>query len=120
MALNMDLLGAREGEEEIFAREALIFEEELKAKRAGRKWKRSHITTARVLDVYSRPHEERWPVDEVLQAETGAPFKVVWAAMWREEERGFVDYGTNLRGGWLTSKGKTKLSEIMEKTHPNL
>ena len=90
MAINMDLLGPREGEEKIFAREALIFEEEMKVKRAGRKWKRSHIPTARVLDVYSRPHEERWPVDKVLQAETGAPLKVVWAAMWREEERGRV------------------------------
>ena len=113
MAINMDLMGPREGEEEIFERERLIFDAEIKAKRECRKWKRSHITTARVLEAYSRPHEKRWPVDEVLQAETGAPLKVVWAAMWREEGKGFVDYGTSLRGGWLTGKGNAKLYDTL-------
>jgi hypothetical protein len=34
-----------------------------------------------------------------------APFKVVWAAMERASERGLIDYGVNLRWGWLTERG---------------
>lgn len=75
-------------------------------------WKRSDISTGQVLTVYARPHKERWPADEVLMVETGAPLKVVWAAILREDDRGFLDCGTNLRGGWLTDKGKAKLDEI--------
>jgi len=41
----------------------------------------------------------------VLMRETGAPEKVVWAAMMREDDRGSLDYGVNLRGGWLTKEG---------------
>jgi|TARA_Y100000296_G_scaffold83510_1_gene114528 hypothetical protein len=75
----------------------------------GRVWKRSDISTESVLSVYARPHKDRYPVDEVLQAETGAPNKVVWAAMLREEDRGFIDYGCNLRCGWLTQEGESEL-----------
>ena len=75
-------------------------------------WKRSDITTEQVLSVYARPLEERYPADEVISAETGAPIKVVWSAMWREDGRGHLDYGVNLRGGWLTDKGKQTLAEL--------
>lgn len=75
----------------------------------AKKWKRSDISTECVLGVYARPHKDRYPVDEVLQTETGAPNKVIWAAMWREEGRGFIEYGCNLRGGWLTKEGKSEL-----------
>lgn len=74
-------------------------------------WKREHITTDYVLRVYARPHEDRYPVDEVIARETGAPLKVVWAAMRREEDAGHIDCGVNLRGGWLTEKGKQTLSK---------
>ncbi|MAM24019.1 MAG: hypothetical protein CML55_01365 [Rhodobacteraceae bacterium] len=70
-----------------------------------RRWKRSDISERLVLEVYSRPFEERYPADEVLMRETGAPEKVVWAAMMREDDRGSLDYGVNLRGGWLTKEG---------------
>jgi hypothetical protein len=75
-------------------------------------WKRSDITTEQVLNVYARPFEERYPADEVISAETGAPIKVVWSAMCREEDKGHLDYGINLRGGWLTDKGKQALAEL--------
>jgi len=75
-------------------------------------WKRSDISTEQVLSVYARPFEGRYPADHVLMDETGAPLKVVWAAMCREDSRGFLNYGTNLRGGWLTEKGQAKLEEI--------
>jgi hypothetical protein len=76
--------------------------------------KRSDITTLQVLDVYSRPFSERYPAEKVLAHETGAPEKVCWAAMVREDERGFLDYGSNLRGGWLTPLGAAKLKELKE------
>ena len=75
-------------------------------------WKRSDITTEQVLNVYARPLEERYPVDEVISAETGAPIKVVWSAICREEDNGHLDCGVNLRGGWLTDKGKQALAEL--------
>ena len=74
-----------------------------------KRWKRSDISTECVLSVYARPYKDRYPADEVLQAETGAPNKVVWAAMLREEEKGFIEYGCNLRGGWLTQEGESEL-----------
>jgi len=78
-------------------------------------WKRENITTEQVLSVYARPYEDRYPADQVISAETGAPIKVVWAAMMREEDAGHLDYGGNLRGGWLTEKGKQTLAELKGK-----
>lgn len=75
-------------------------------------WKRSDISQQTVLSVYARPFEQRYPVDEMIARETGAPIKVVWAAMMREDSKGHLDYGTNLRGGWLTEKGVDRLNEI--------
>ena len=42
MAINMDLIGPREGEEEIFVREALIFDAEIEA---NQKLKRQQVRT---------------------------------------------------------------------------
>lgn len=77
-----------------------------------RRWKRSDISERLVLDVYSRPHGERYPADEVLMRETGAPRKVVWAAMIRELDRGSIEFGVNLRGGWLTKEGVARLANL--------
>jgi hypothetical protein len=77
-------------------------------------WKRSDIPERLVLEVYARPPKDRFPVDEVLMRETGAPPKVVWAAMYREDSRGYLDCGVNLRGGWLTEEGKERLSTLRE------
>ena len=45
-----------------------------------------------------------WPY-EILQKETGEPFKVCWRAMERAVGRGLIDYGVSLRTGWITSRG---------------
>ena len=58
--------------------------------------KRVYITTQKILSVYGR-----YPADGV-----------VWSAMCREEDRGYLDYGVNLRGGRLTDKGKQTLAEL--------
>lgn len=74
--------------------------------------KRSDITTKVVLEVYSREHKDKYPVDETLSRETDAPIKVCWAAMEREEDKGYIDCGMNLNGGWLTELGQGKLKSI--------
>ncbi len=74
--------------------------------------KRSDITQRMVLELYAQPYSFRGPVDTALAALTGAPLKVVWAAMQRESDRGLVDYGINLRGGWLTPEGIAQLATI--------
>lgn len=49
-----------------------------------------------------------WPYD-LLMARTGECFKVCWKAMERACDRDLIEYGTNLRSGWLTDKGKALL-----------
>ena len=51
---------------------------------------------------------------EIIQAETGAPEKVVYAAMQREDDRGMIEWGVSLRTAWLSDKGKQKLAELRE------
>lgn len=77
-------------------------------------WKRKNIPTYVVLGVFSRPLEERYPADKTISDEIGAPQKVVWAAMERDCRLGYLEYGINLRGGWLTDKGKAALAELQE------
>ena len=52
--------------------------------------------------------EHQWPY-EILQRVTGQPEKVCYRACERAERRGFIEYGTSLRSGWLTEKGKSLL-----------
>lgn len=78
-------------------------------------WKRSDISRRTVLEVYARPSRTRGPADEAIMRETGAPEKVVWAAMMREDDLGHIDYGTSLRGGWLTASGVAALNDILER-----
>lgn len=49
---------------------------------------------------------------ERLRARTGAPEKVLYAAMWREEDRGTIDYGVSVRCAWPTEKGESILAAI--------
>ncbi len=49
-----------------------------------------------------------WPYD-LLMSRTGECFKVCWKAMERACDRDLIEYGTNLRSGWLTDKGKALL-----------
>lgn len=77
-------------------------------------WKRKDITARMVLESYADKarRDAGLGVDEDLVMRTGAPEKVVWSAMWRELYAGRVDYGVNLRRGWLTDKGVAFLKGI--------
>jgi hypothetical protein len=73
------------------------------------KWKTSDITQQQVLEAFAKKGGFR---DEALIRETGAPPKVVEAAMMREERLGNIDCGVSLRSGWLTNQGKATLAEL--------
>jgi hypothetical protein len=47
-----------------------------------------------------------FPYDVLMAVFPGCPFKVAWAAMDRACGRDLIEYGVNLRWGWLTDKGK--------------
>lgn len=49
---------------------------------------------------------------KIIMDETGAPEKVVYSAMEREEKNGYLECGVSLRTAWLTDKGKSMLSEL--------
>jgi hypothetical protein len=69
--------------------------------------KRSDITTAQVLRACHAFHqggEDRTPL-QILIEEYGAPEKVAYSAMEREENKGFVECGVSLRTSWVTPKG---------------
>jgi hypothetical protein len=73
--------------------------------------KRADISTAEVLRAYrDRPMFGPWPT--AILMEKGYPAKVAYAAMEREERRGFIEYGVSLRAGWLTPKGERELARI--------
>jgi len=46
---------------------------------------------------------------ERIQQETGLPFKVCLRAAEREFERGYIEYGTSIRSGWVTAEGAARL-----------
>lgn len=45
------------------------------------------------------------PEEILCQWFPAAPFKVAWAAMERACKRNLIEYGVNLRWGWLTEQG---------------
>ncbi|MCJ2131584.1 hypothetical protein [Methylobacterium sp. E-045] len=49
-------------------------------------------------------------VDEILVRNTGAPWKVVDAAIERAYDHGLIEFGVTMRSGWLTDKGKALLA----------
>jgi hypothetical protein len=76
-----------------------------------KRWQTKLIDTKTVLSACEKFHkdkDERAPW-RIIMEETGAPEKVVYAAMEREERRGYLDYGVSLRTSWLTDKGKAFL-----------
>lgn len=48
--------------------------------------------------------------DDVLKKMTKKPMRVIWRAMNRACNRGFVQFGVSLRTGWATEKGIALLS----------
>jgi hypothetical protein len=69
--------------------------------------KRSDITTEQVVRACFMFHERisneaPW---KILMKKTGAPEKVVYAAMQRDEDRGYIESGVSTRTAWPTAKG---------------
>lgn len=75
--------------------------------------KRHDISTLIVLLAAESAHsEKRFMTWEYIQKMTGAPEKVIYAAMKREDDRGYLEWGVSLRTAWLTNEGKAKLKEL--------
>lgn len=76
------------------------------------------VTDLMVCKAYKQ-YRDGWPDSpwpyEILQAETGECFKVCWKAMERACDRDLIEFGVNLRSGWLTEKGLELLAS--EKKH---
>ena len=80
-----------------------------------------HLTLGDILDQAFRrsldaSYEPEEFADGVLIRETGAPPKVVEAALYRACERNLIDCGVTVRSGWLTEKGKALLAAAREST----
>lgn len=62
-----------------------------------------------VLGCLIKPEFLVWPYD-ILMQETGQCEKVCYRAMERACDHGLIEYGTSLRSGWVTEKGKALIS----------
>ena len=79
--------------------------------------RRSDISTLIVLEAAERAHTEKAGMTwQYIQRKTAAPEKVINAAMQREDDRGFLEWGVSLRTAWLTDTGKAKLNELRKET----
>jgi hypothetical protein len=71
---------------------------------------RKDITDRQVCEAYQAYAKDRNDSPEkYLMKLTGQPEKVCWSAMERACSRELIDYGVNIRAGWLTDKGKALL-----------
>jgi hypothetical protein len=75
---------------------------------------RKDISDLQVLRAYEKSlalrglsdwREHKWPY-EILAEETGEHWKVCYRACERADSRGLINYGTSLRSGWVTGKGR--------------
>jgi len=75
--------------------------------------KMKDISTLIVLEAAEHANSDMmtW---EYIQQKIDAPEKVIYAAMEREDERGYLEWGVSLRTAWLTEKGQLKLKELQE------
>ena len=68
--------------------------------------KTSDITDKMVVEAAIEFQKDRSDfITDILQKKTGAPIKIVIAAMERADHRGLIDYGVSLRTAWPTDKG---------------
>jgi hypothetical protein len=61
------------------------------------------ISDKQVLEAFMNRGET--PVVEYLMKQTGECEKVVYAALNRADERGFLEYGVSIRQAWITEAG---------------
>lgn len=73
---------------------------------------RKNVSDLLVCKAYAigKPFDDKWPYD-LLEEWTGEPVKVCYRAMERANDRGYIEYGTSLRSGWLTEKGQQMIAE---------
>jgi hypothetical protein len=72
---------------------------------------RKDVSDAQVLQAYE-DEAGGWARIELLMERTGQPEKVVWRAMERACDRGYIEYGVSLKAGWLTESGKALLVSV--------
>jgi DNA-binding PadR family transcriptional regulator len=68
--------------------------------------KASDISEREMLEAFEA---RRLPMDKTFAA---FPEKVVYAKMDKLDRKGFIEFGLNIRWGWLTEKGKARLEEL--------
>jgi len=77
---------------------------------------RKDISTLIVLEAAEKAHTEKEGMTwEYIKRITGAPEKVIYAAMEREDEKGYLEWGVSLRTAWLTELGKKELLKLRGK-----
>lgn len=74
--------------------------------------KRSDISDAQVVEACRlyRVLSLSLRADTMLQAMTGAPIKVCWAAMERAYDRGYIEWGVSVCSCYPTPKGLALLA----------
>lgn len=55
-----------------------------------------------------------WPY-QILEQKTGQAEKVCFRCMERANNRGFIEYGTSLRSGWVTRQGYAELFDALRR-----
>lgn len=55
--------------------------------------------------------------DEVIKELTKKPMRVIWRAMTRACNRGYIEYGVSMRTGWPTPAGLALLQKAAEDFH---
>lgn len=74
------------------------------------RYKDRRFPTTEALLAAIAPLEKNYAEDWLMYW-TGEPFKVVFRAMERAFDNGYLEYGTWLRGAWLEPEGKQLLKQ---------
>lgn len=67
--------------------------------------KTSDIPTEDILIAYHNKTLTRPGYVILFEQYPDCPYKVMWSAIEREDDRGYLDYGTSLNTAWVTEKG---------------
>ena len=65
-----------------------------------RRWRRSDITTESVRRACE---SEKLTIEALRDMYPRCPEKVLYAALWREDDKGNINYGTSIRSAWWMS-----------------
>lgn len=84
-----------------------------------KKWKRSDIPTSMILKICSERFKLTLGTRVIhrLLDLTNAPSKVILAALERDVDAGYLEYGVSLNNPWLTEKGKDKMKTFSIRKH---